>query len=311
MASVLKRVIVPAVIIAAGFAAVAGLSAPLERAKPRLPESYTDSDLSMNGSRLKGFALGMDGLLADWYWIKTLQYLGDKLLARKDAKLDVEDLTPYNPRLMFPLLDNATDLDPHFIGAYSFGAIVLPAIDKEKAVAFAEKGIANNPDAWQLYQHLGYIYWKLGRYDKAGEAYEKGSKIEGATPFLGLMAAAMRSEGGSRATARSIYTQMLAESSDPAVQITAERRLKELDWFDERDAINEILAAFRERSGRCPGSFGEVAPQIVQARLPHGRQFTIDAARKLVDPSGAPYVLDREQCVVKLDAEKTELPIRN
>ena len=44
------------------------------------------------------------------------------------------------------------------------------------------------------------------------------------------MAATMRTEGGSRETARQIFKQMLAGTDDPAVRITAERRLGELDW---------------------------------------------------------------------------------
>ncbi len=213
-----------------------------------------------------------------------------------------------NPRLLYPLLENATDLDPHFIGAYSYGAIVLPAIDKEKAVTFAQKGIANNPGEWRLYQYLGFIYWKLGEFDRAAETYQKGSEIAGSSGFMRLMAAAMKTEGGSRATARTVYNQMLAESDDEAIRITAERRLAQLDWFDERDAINRVLNDFKERNARCANSFGEIVPTLVQVKLPEDRQFRVDTANRLVDPSDAPYKLDKEKCAVTLDREKTKLP---
>jgi tetratricopeptide (TPR) repeat protein len=308
--TILKQIVLPAVIIVAGFAAVYGLSGFIDKNHPKLPDDFTDSDLSMNGSRLKGFAFGMEGLIADWYWFRALQYIGDKMVSRPDIKLDVEDLTAFNPRLLFPLLENATDLDPHFIEAYSYGAIVLPAIDKERAVAFASKGIANNPNEWRLYQHLGYIYWKLERYDKAAETYELGAAIPGSSTFMKLMAASMKFEGGSRSTARSVYRQMLAESAEEAVRITADRRLKELDWLDERDAIDAVLNDFRERYGRCANSFSEVASALFQVTLPEGRQFRIDARRRLVDPTDAPYVLDKENCRVKLDAENTKLRVQ-
>ena len=118
-----------------------------------------------------------------------------------------------------------------------------------------------------------------------------------------LMAASMRSEGGSRSTARSIYRQMLAESDDEMVKLTAERRLKEQDWLDERDAINGVLTGFKERTGRCANSFGEVASLLFQIKLPEGREFRVDAAKRLVDPTDAPYILDKENCRVKLDAD--------
>ena len=237
-------IVLPAVILIAGFAAVVWLSSFIERNRPPLPEGYSDSDLSMNGSRLKGFALGTEGLIADWYFMRSLQYIGDKMLTRKVGTLNIDDLSDLNPRLLYPLLNNATDLDPHFIAAYSYGAMVLPAVDKEKAVELTAKGIAKNPDSWRLYQHLGFIYWKLHRYDKAAESYEKGSTIEGAQPFMKLMAASMKADGGSRETARSIYQQMLDGSDDEQVRITAVRRLNELDSLDERDAIDKIMTDF-------------------------------------------------------------------
>lgn len=306
----LRQIILPLLIIAAGFAGVTVLSGLVVANRPQLPDDFADSDLGMNGSRLKGFAFGMEGLLADWYWVRSLQYIGDKLLARGDAKIDIEDLTSFNPRLLYPLLENATDLDPHFIEAYSYGSIVLPAIDKERAIEFASKGVANNPNEWRLYQHLGFIYWKLGRYDEAANSYELGAAIPGSSSFMKLMAASMKFEGGSRSIARSVYRQMLAESDEDAVRIAAERRLTDLDWLDERDAINTALTDFRERNGRCANTFGEIASTLFQIKLPEGRQFRVDPAKRLVDPTGAPYLLDKENCRVKLDAERTKLRLQ-
>lgn len=306
--SLLRSLLLPSVIIFAGFAAIVGLSGYLEKVTPPLPEAYADSDLSMRGSRLKGFALGFEGLLADWYWMRSLQYIGGKMV-RSKGDVNMDDLRALNPRLLYPYLDNATDLDPQFIAAYSYGAVVLPAIDPEKAIALTQKGIANNPAEWRLYQQLGYIYWKLKQYDKAAETYENGSRISGAAPFMKIMAAAMITEGGSRSTARQIFRQMLDGSDDRAVRITAERRLLELDSLDEREAIDDALAVFRSKNGRCAGTFSELWPVLMHVKLPENRSFRIDKANRLVDPTDAPYVLDKDNCRVKLDAEHTKLPL--
>lgn len=305
-----KRIVLPLVLIAAGFAAVIALSGYLERVRPPLPADYDDSDLTMNGSRLKGFALGFEGLMADWYWMRSLQYIGGKIIKSNSEFINIDDLSGLNPRLLYPLLENATDLDPHFIAAYSYGAVVMPAIDKAKAIEIAQKGIANNPNEWRLYQYLGYIYWKIGQYEKAADTYGQGAQIAGAPPFMRLMAAAMKTEGGSRSTAREIFRQMLDGSDDPMVRITAERRLNELDSLDERDAIDAALTTFNERNGRCANSLNEIVPLLLQVRLPEGNEFQVDKADNLVDPTDAPYVLDRENCRVKLDAERTGLPIK-
>ncbi len=306
----LTSIVMPVVILIAGFAAVIALNVYVETKRPPLPDGYADADLNMNGSNLRGYAFGMEGLIADWYFMRSLQYVGDKLLSQGDKTIDLNDLRGLNPRLLYPMLENATDLDPHFIAAYSYGAVVLPAIDPQKAIDLAEKGIVNNPEHWRLYQHLGYIYWRLGQFEKASEIYEKGSNIQGASPFMRMMAAAMKTEGGSRQTARAIYGEMLATGEDEQVRITADRSLKELDSMDERDAIDRVLAELREQNARCMNSLGEILPMLRNVRLPEGRDFKLDKANRLVDPSGAPYLLDEENCRVKLDPERTELPVK-
>lgn len=306
--SAFQKIILPAVIIIVGYAAVISLSGFIERRRPPLPDGFTDADLNMNGSRLKGFAFGMEGLIADWYWIRSLQYIGYKILSNKDKGINIDDLRDLNPRLLHPFLENATDLDPHFIAAYSYGALVLPAIDPEKAIDLATNGIANNPNEWRLYQHLGYIYWKIGRYEQAAETYRKGAEIPGASLFMKLMAASMKNEGARRETARAIYGDMLENSSDEQVRIMAQRRLKELASLDERDAIDKVLAEFKEKNGRCADSFGEITAILMAVKLPENKQFRVDRANRLVDPTDIPYLLDKESCSVKLDASKTTIP---
>ncbi len=304
----LTSIVMPAVILIAGFAAVISLSGFVEAKRPPLPVGYVDADLNINGSDLRGYAIGTEGLIADYYFMRSLQYVGDKLLSQGDKTIDLNDLRGLNARLLYPMLENATDLDPHFIAAYSYGAVVLPAIDPQKAINIANKGIVNNPDHWRLYQHLGYIYWRLGQFEKASEIYEKGSNIQGASPFMRMMAASMKTEGGSRQTARAIYREMLATSEDEQVRNTADRSLKELDSMDERDAIDEVLRETKEQNARCVNSLAEILPMLRNVRLPEGREFHLDNAKRLVDPSGAPYLLDKEKCGVKLDPERTGLP---
>ncbi len=304
---IVKRIILPAIVIIAGLAVVIVMSGYLERVKPPLPDGYDDSDLSMNGSRLRGYGLGMEGLMADWYWMRSLQYIGAKVENSKSDLINIDDLRDLNPRLLYPLLDNATDLDPHFIAAYSYGAIVLPAIDANKAIAIAEKGIANNPNEWRLYQHLGYIYWKLKQYDKSAEIYSKGSEIAGAAPFMKMMAGVVKNDGGSRETSRKIFQQMYDGSDDPMVRLTAIRRLNDYDSLDELEAINKILADHKQNTGRCANSLVEILPMIAGVHLPEGRDFRIDNKNQLVDPTDAPYLLDKQTCRAKIDRERSSL----
>ncbi len=298
-----KQSIVAIAILILGFTFVFALSNFLEAKRISLPESYEDQDLSLQGRQLKGYALGAEGLVADWYWMWSLQYLGGKLIRSEAESINVDNLTALNPRLLYPLLNNATDLDPKFGAAYSFGAIVLPAINPEQAIALTEKGIANNPEQWRLYQYLGYIHWRLEDYEKAAEVYQNGSAVAGSPAFMRMMAASMKTAGGSRDVARRMYLQMRDESEDQQSRANAELRLMELDSLDERDAINNVLSELKERIGRCPSRLGDVIPMLGGVKLPEGKNFRVDVTENLVDPTDVPYRLDTETCTAKLGTE--------
>ncbi len=302
-----KQTILAIAVIILGFVAVFGLSSFLETNRPALPVGFEDEDVAVQGANLKGYALGFEGLIADWYWMKSLQYLGGKIVNSKE-NLSLDNLNSLNPRLLYPYLNNATDLDPKFISVYEYGATVLPAIDKEKAIALTQKGIAGNPDNWRLYHYLGYIHWQLKDYEKASEVYRQGSQISGAPNFMKSMSAKMKSEGGNRETARIIYRQMFDEAQDEQVKENANIRLLQLDSLDEREIIQKVLNDFKLKNNRCANNWREILPLMKTEKLSDGRDFRIDDSGNLVDPSNAPYILDKENCSVRLDLEKSKIP---
>jgi tetratricopeptide (TPR) repeat protein len=246
-------------------------------------------------------SLGFNGLAADWYWMRSLQYVGRKILNHNDAQID--DLALLNLKLLAPLLDTATTLDPEFLSPYEYAAIVLPAIDVNEAIRITKKGIEANPNAWRLYHHLGYIYWQQRDYQAASEMYGRGAQIEGALPWMEAMKAKMAADGGSRSTAREIYTRMYEQSTDENVREMALKRLLQLDSLDQRDAMRKLFAAYQSRTGRCPNSWKEIEPVFRALRI------AVDASGAPLDPSGMPYVLRPAACEVDLDP-KSEIPVK-
>jgi tetratricopeptide (TPR) repeat protein len=307
MASRSLKVLIPTIVILAGFAVSVFLTGFAERSRPPLPAGYEDEDLALSGSQFVGFAFGAEGLIADWYWMNSLQYIGGKISTVGVDNLNLEDMTQLNPRLLYPYLNAATDLDPKFIAPYSYGATILPAIDSKQAIALTEKGIANNPTQWRLYQFLGYIYWRLGDYEKASEVYGKGSQIEGSPIFMRMMSARMKSEGGSRDIAREMYRQIRDQADDEKSRDNAELRLLQIDSLDERDVIDAALKEFLRANGRCPSNWAEVLPTL--GRKPSGgRDLRIDRSNNIVDPAGVPYLLDREKCQAQINWPTSKIP---
>ena len=306
----LKQIIYSVCILACGFTAVFFISGFLEKNRPALPVGFEDEDLALQGAKLKGYALGFEGLIADWYWMKSLQYIGDKFINSK-VDVSIDDLSPLNPRLLYPYLDNATELDPKFMSVYEYGATVLPAVDKEQAIKLTKKGIVNNPNQWRLYHYLGFIYWRLGSYEEAAKVYEQGSQIAGAPDFMKLMAAKMKTEGGSREIARDIYRQMSEEAQDAQTKENAALRLLELDSLDERDAIRQVLDEFKLKNNRCPANWREIIPSLKNLKVLNNRPLRFDEFFSPVDPTDAPYLLKNQdgKCEPAIDIQTSKIPL--
>ena len=111
-------------------------------------------------------------------------------------------------KLLYPLLDLTTTLDPHFNIAYRFGAIFLSEPypggpgRTDQAIALLERGLAANPTRWQYAQDAGFVhYWYRQDYKAAAEWFDRAARIEGAPWWLrfdGRHARWQRAETASR-----------------------------------------------------------------------------------------------------------------
>lgn len=223
---------------------------------------------------LKRLSLGYEGLLADVYWTRAVQYFGTQ---HHEGNAD--------NHLLFPLLNITTQLDPHLIPAYEFGAAFLASpppmgagLPKE-AIQLVEYGIRNNPDDWHLYYDLGFVYYDLKEYAKAADAFDRGSKVPNAHPFLKIMAAQAAQHGGEPRTAQMLWTSVYETTHDPQIRENAKNHLLSLTADLQCEELESIVEAYRNRTGRNPSSFLDLVRAGMLRSMP-------------LDPTGAPYQLD-------------------
>jgi len=273
-----------------GLASVVGLSRLMEWNRPSTNESIEQEKLYVTANTVKRASLGFNGLVADWYWMRSLQYVGGKMVKSKSSLVD--NIGELNLKLLPPLLDAATTLDPQFMEPYQYAAVVLPDIDVQEAIRIIKKGIAANPSQWRLYHNLGYIHWQKRDFKSAGEAYQQGAQISGAPEWMTAMAARMSSEGGSRNTARAIYQRLYEEAADDRVRTMASKHLQRLQALDQQDGLRRLLATYKSRTGRCPTSWRNVEPFLRALKMP------VDASGAPIDPTGVPYLLAHDTCDV-------------
>ena len=297
-----KQDLILIMMIVIGMTSVVLLSRLIDQRRPPVDHKLEQEKLYVTGKTAKRMALGFNGLVADWYWMRSLQYVGRKFLdVPPDVPLD--NLGSLDLRLLAPLLDTATTLDPSFLEPYEYAAIVLPAIDVNSAIRITKKGIEANPSSWKLYYHLGYIYWQRGDYQAAAQTYGAGAQIPGAPAWMMAMKAKMSAEGGSRSTAREVYQKMFEQADDNKVKEMAALRLLQLESLDQRDTLRKILNSARTNRGKCPASWLEIAAVLQSMRFKLTRDGTP------LDPAGSPYHLVQETCDVALDP-KSPIPFK-
>lgn len=223
---------------------------------------------------LKRMSLGYDGLLADIYWTRAVQYFGDKL-TRGSEHFD----------LLAPLLEITTTLDPHLLVAYEYGSNFLApkmpggAGEPQRAVKLAEFGIRNNPNEWHLYYELGFIYYmELQDYANAAEAFANGAKVPNSHQVMKIMAAKMAEHAGNIETARLMWVTTYQTTLDPNVKANAIAHLRALQVDEDVTILESLAAHYRDKTGHLPQSFSDLEAANMLRGVP-------------VDPIGHTYKL--------------------
>lgn len=208
-----------------------------------------------SGEHVRRLSPGLENIMADVYWLRTVQYFGSQKAFATETRFD----------LLEPLIDITTTLDPRFELAYRYGAVFLAepfpngAGKPEAAVRLLEEGARANPSSWRIQQDLGFfLFFFLQDAPRAAQVLEKASQLPGAPVWLRSSAADFLQKGGERETARRVW-QHLYEQTDGQMKSNALFNLRHLAALDAIDAHDAAVEEFRRRHGRLPASLGQLA----------------------------------------------------
>jgi len=270
--------------LAVSLVASVALLNHIDRIRPR---EIADDALYVSSPKLvKRASFGFDGLMACIYWTRTVQYFGHRHYFRERT---------YNE--LAPLLEITTALDPKLYPAYQFGASFLApappngAGQPDRAIRLMEYGIQHNPDNWQLYYNLGFVYYtELHDYKKAGEVFARGSAVPGAHPFMKVLAAQMAQHAQDYATARLLWSAAYQSTKEENIRQNALEHLRAIQVEEDVTNLQNAVSRFVASNNRIPTSLWEVASAEHLAGIP-------------VDPDGNPYEMtpDGEVIVAQPD----------
>jgi tetratricopeptide (TPR) repeat protein len=197
---------------------------------------------------VRRLTLDFDALAADVYWIRAIQhYGGDRLSRTRQRRYE----------LLQPLLDLTTTLDPHFTIAYRFGAIFLSEPPPggpgrpDQAIALLNKGIAAQPDKWQYFHDIAFVYyWRLRDLTAAADWFHRAAAQPNAPNWLEPLAAGMLTAGNDRASARMLWTEIL-KSDEKWLRDSAARSLRQIDALDLIDQLQPYVHKFPPPKGEA------------------------------------------------------------
>lgn len=266
------------------LAAVVGLQALHER-NGGPPAARTSNLLYVRSPEaMKRLSLSYDQLLADVYWIRTVQHYGG-------TKLSPDPNKQYD--LLYPLLDLTTSLDPRMNVAYYFGAVFLAEPfpggpgRPDLAIRLLEKGLQAQPQKWEFAQAIGFVhYWWLMDYEQAAAWFMRAASFPNAPVWMAPLAATTVAQGGRRESSRLLWEQVARTAEVEWFRTEARRRLQQLDAMDQIDRLAAVVAAFQTQYGVTPSGWEELRQRGYLRGTP-------------LDPAGVPYRL--QSGVVTLD----------
>jgi hypothetical protein len=225
-------------------------------------------------SVVKKMALGYDRILADFYWMRVIQYYGRR---------DEADKRPIRYKNLSTLLDITTTLNPDLLDAYHSGAVFLSeanpvgAGQPQEALKLLDKGIRTHPQEWRLFYEKGFVYyWYLRDYTSAGEVWRAASSLKEAPHWMEPLAAMSLSKGGAFEIAVALWQRQYKESTRADVKDNARNHL--ISFAVTRDIwrLELLLEKFKAKNNSIPQTLQE----LVRGREP---KYSI------VDPLGWPY----------------------
>jgi tetratricopeptide (TPR) repeat protein len=209
-----------AVLIVCGAVALSGLVLSTAHVQKFRYRPYLHEKLYLpSGKFVEQLSLGYREVVADMVWLQAVQYYGDFRRGNHDLKY------------FRGLIDITTTLDPHFVFAYVFGALVvsedLGAFDE--GIDILKQGMAENPTAWRLPFEIAFLNF-IHRRDTqvAARYFELASRMPDAPEYTKRFAAFVYSKAGDSESSIRLWEEYMEHTDNPFLKELAQRYIEKL-----------------------------------------------------------------------------------
>ncbi|MGC4122304.1 MAG: tetratricopeptide repeat protein [Myxococcales bacterium] len=250
--------------------AIIGLGAATHRlhasAASASPSDSGDSVLYLpNGTFLRHFSLGQPTTLADFYWLKLVQYIGG-----------VQGPQPH----LFPLANLITDLDPEYGYAYLAPAMVISSKKRfEEANELLLKGVENNVPRWEIPFNLAFNYWyELQDYERGAKYLKLAVAVPGRPEWLPVLVGRLLATAGNVDSAIQFVQAMLEQAPDEKTRADLEHKVVQFRYERDVQLLEKAVAEFQRIRGGLPWGFAELDSRLFGLLLHDSSEFEYDPA---------------------------------
>jgi len=223
------------------------LQTQADRGKERLKREEGGVFIPPRPDYIKHLSLGYHTLLADVYWLRSVQYLAE---ATRENEV---------PQGLYPMARFITELDPRFAMAYYFTGLNLMIYggDSEQTIDILERGARNTPQYWKTSFALGFYYFfVLQEPGKAATHMERACRYR--KDYTCMLAARMKSQAGDPDTAIGLLMGMRDQIKEKRFKRSLEQRTKELLAIKREGELTQQVGLYHEKTGKWPDSIQDL-----------------------------------------------------
>ena len=197
-----------------------GLVASTVRVQKHRYRPYLHDSLYLpTGKFVKQISLGYRTVAADLIWLSATQYYGE-------FRQHKHDLAYFKG-----LIEIITTLDPKFVFAYTFGAMVVSEdVGRfQEGIAILKRGMAENPTSWELPFEIAFLnFVNRVDYEVAARYFDLASRMPEAPERARRFAAYVYSKAGDPKNSIELWEKYIEYTDNPYPKEMAERYIAKL-----------------------------------------------------------------------------------
>ncbi len=257
MNNLFKKIIISLILLLLVFS-LYPLGKSIDRTSPENTNPIPELFYFPKTSFIKNIAFGYNNLLADIFWIRSIQYIGQHMIT--------DNAFPY----LYHILDITTSLDPRFINAYNFGSFFLAtwANDKKEGIELAKKGIKNNPENWKPAFELGFIYYMKHDYKNAYKYFSLANTLPYMPDMYKTFAPYAMGKFASPDQGIEMWTAIAKMSDNKFIIDAARNNIAVLTQKKRVDMLNQAVQTYKKRFHKFPSDLSELVGKGIVAELP-------------------------------------------